>query len=129
MNQTSLNDTSSPFTCLSSSKQLQFSLSTPIIPKCPLSIDFLIQRRWINSLLNSEQSKDHQKQLILTDRKFNPSSSISTKPILGKALQYNLVLPKKSSDKRRTRCTTFEEHLQRYYLSKWYLTYTKDFDE
>ncbi len=32
-----------------------------------------------------------------------------------------------SKIKRRTRCTTFEEHLQRYYLPKWCLTYSKDF--
>jgi hypothetical protein len=102
-------------------------------------MDSHIQRRWMNSLLNSGQSKEHHTQLSPTIRQSSPSSSILNTLVSRKDLRSKLFFLKKCSDKRqnqhqqqyetkrRARCATFEEHLQRYYYPKWCFTYTRDF--
>jgi len=114
-----------------------FSSSTSTIRHCPRSIDSQIQHHWINLLLNSGQSKGQDRQLSSVVHQSNHPSFIPTTIISHKALRNELLLPKKCSDKqqsqqqskikRRARCMTFEEHLQRYYLPKWCLTYTTEF--
>ncbi|UJR28059.1 hypothetical protein I4U23_009315 [Adineta vaga] len=115
--------------------QIISSLSSKVAPNSSLSNNPSIQSYWINPWLNSRQLKEQQKQLsIYAHRDIHPSSK-STILISNKVPQNNILLQNNQSDKRhnqrrctitrRKRCITFDEHLQRYYSSRWCLTSTR----
>jgi hypothetical protein len=89
-------------------------------------------------LLNSGPLKEQHKQLSSVVHQCSLPSSIPITTAAQKASPERLFPLKKHPDKlqtfqqqskikRRPRCATFEEHLQRYYLSKWCLTHSKNF--
>ncbi|CAF3674106.1 unnamed protein product [Adineta steineri] len=128
MNENSLNNTNLPLIF----HRLSTTTTTTTIPHSSLSIDNQIQHRWINALLNSSQSKEYHKQMSMSIQKNAYPSLESSILVPNKALQSNVITSKTDSNKReiqrkkRIQCITYEEHLQRYYLPKWCLTYTKD---
>ena len=94
------------------------SLSSP--RKHPCSVISSIKQRWIHSLLNSNQSTDMSKQLLPVVHQSTQLLSTNSSSTVLRNLSTN-----KSSLKaripKRTCCRTFDEHLQRYYQSKWCL--------
>ncbi|CAF0901076.1 unnamed protein product [Adineta ricciae] len=107
----------------SRSKQVKFSQLPTVARKSP---NPPLQRHWINPWLNSRQLREHHKQLSLHAQRDIHLSSKSNTSISNRVLPSN-VMPQKerpcdkqrSKIRRRKRCVNFEEHLQRYYSSRW----------
>ena len=106
----------------SAPKRANHPPSRNALPITSQLIDCHLQRRWLHSLVNSAQQKEQDNQLTPTVHQLHFPSSTGASCSSKNVFSHKLV----SKVPRRPRCSTFEEHLQRYYASNWSLTSTRD---
>ena len=87
-----------------------------------------IQHRWIHLLLNNRFSKGQEdRQLSSVVHQYSHPSSIRSIAAREKVSSGKSSNPPRILVQRRPRCTTFDEHLQRYNRSPLCLTSTRTF--
>lgn len=97
-----------------------FSFSTRSYRKPSLLITCPVEHRWFQSLLNShhQQNEEHG-QLSPTVHQFSQYPSTTSSKLVSRLIRCTNKL-------QRTKQMTFDEHIEKYYASKYLLTTTTE---